>query len=462
MKEPEINQAEYTATYSAEDNTLRIYPETWQRLDDETYALFKDAGFRPAYKQECYFNKRWTPAREDFCLKMAGSIQPDEITMAERAEQRAARFDGYRLNRVRDANQYQRSAEHYSERFAGGQPILAGHHSQRSAEVAKRRMERAQDNALSQIDTANYWAWRAEGVEAHAEYKNNPRTRRNRIKTLLKELRDHQRYVNHSQHMLKLWQQFAQMDDAEAQARKVEYWSGGYSSTGAVSYRGAYDDFKKGVEPKSIIEKTVTMFDRILNGNHNRRWMNHILNRLGYETALLGETPRFEGELTPVILQAFARTHGADKPKATKNGDSFTLTSAVDLPAHIATGREETHSAAEWCDLMQSCGYVVEIKTPRKTKRSTTPLLNIDTAKHLTDHSWNGSTHTYEVIKMTKAEYKRYSQRDNAQIRIASGGAYKFRSVFKSNNGGGFSGDWFAVFLTDSKAHPAPAPAEAA
>ncbi len=41
-----------TATYSPEDNKLRLYPSC--RLDSETYARVKAAGFRWAPKQELF------------------------------------------------------------------------------------------------------------------------------------------------------------------------------------------------------------------------------------------------------------------------------------------------------------------------------------------------------------------------------------------------------------------------
>jgi hypothetical protein len=42
----------YAATYSPEDNKLRLYSTT--RLDSETYARVKDAGFIWAPKQDLY------------------------------------------------------------------------------------------------------------------------------------------------------------------------------------------------------------------------------------------------------------------------------------------------------------------------------------------------------------------------------------------------------------------------
>ena len=53
----------YTATYSPDDNKIRLYAST--RLDAETYARIKAAGFAWAPKQDLFVAPMWTPARED-------------------------------------------------------------------------------------------------------------------------------------------------------------------------------------------------------------------------------------------------------------------------------------------------------------------------------------------------------------------------------------------------------------
>ena len=457
------NTADFTATYAAEDNKLRLY--TPHRLSDELYSCVKDHGFRWAPKQELFVKPRWTPQAEDFLQTLAGDIVAEEMTLAERAEFRAARFDQYRENRLRDANHFQRSAAHYSARFANGQPILMGHHSQRPAQVAEKRMKSAEDNAARQLDTADYWAYRAEGVELHAEYKNNPRVRHGRIKTLLKELRDHQRAVNHQHHALATWE-ITLTKSEEMQQKRTEYFVGAYTPDGRYSPSGAYNQLRNNeITWQEALQLSIDWCKQRLESNHNNRWMQHILNRIGYETSLLGEIPRYTGALTPVILQAFARTHGADKPKAKKTENGFTLVSSVPLPAHIAVGSELTLSDTEWRMLMQDCGYHVEAsapRAPRRTKQNTTPALNLDIEQHQADHCWNGSKITYKVMHMTKEQYSR-SYKDDRRMVIASGGHYKFKTLFISGAEikAKYGSNWVAVYLTDSKTHPTPdAPAE--
>lgn len=67
----------HSATYSPEDDKLRIYPA--HRLDAEEYAKAKAAGFRWAPMQELFFAV-WSPAAEDVALALAG-INPGDVVL---------------------------------------------------------------------------------------------------------------------------------------------------------------------------------------------------------------------------------------------------------------------------------------------------------------------------------------------------------------------------------------------
>lgn len=56
-----------SATYSAEDNKLRLYPK--YRLDRDLYLKLKEKGFKWAPKQELFVAPSWTPDREDLCIE---------------------------------------------------------------------------------------------------------------------------------------------------------------------------------------------------------------------------------------------------------------------------------------------------------------------------------------------------------------------------------------------------------
>ncbi len=67
---------EFDATYSPEDNKLRLYAA--YRLDNEDYQKIKKAGFRWAPKQELFVAPRWTPAREDVLLEFVDEIGDED------------------------------------------------------------------------------------------------------------------------------------------------------------------------------------------------------------------------------------------------------------------------------------------------------------------------------------------------------------------------------------------------
>ena len=85
----------HEATYSLEDDKLRLYPES--RLPEDEYTMLKGAGYRWAPKQELFWAP-WTPRRERILLEMCGTIADESMSVAERAAERAARFTSYADN----------------------------------------------------------------------------------------------------------------------------------------------------------------------------------------------------------------------------------------------------------------------------------------------------------------------------------------------------------------------------
>ena len=180
---------------------------------------------------------------------------------------------------------------------------------------------------------------------------------------------------------------------------------------------------------------------------NRQRCIIHTLNRLGYERGQLGEVQRYEDELKATTLQTFARTHGAEKPKAEKVEGGYKLTSSVPLPAHIAEGESICLSEAEWRDLMQSVGYEVPYKAPASAKPK---LLNLDIDS--IEVQRYGRSSIYPVVKMTKAEHKA-KHSDYKGTAVSSCGGFKIRTAMIGTGG---SLSLAAIFLTDSKAHDLP------
>ena len=473
----------YTATYSPEDNKLRLYVENNERLDAETYEKVRAAGFIYAPVQKLFVAPRWTPSREDLLAEMAGEIYAEESTLAERAMAKAERLDNLAVKNAAKADAFSAAAARIASRREFGQPILIGHHSERAARKDQARIESAARAAIKCADAVRYWNWKAEGVERHANRKNCDRTRANRIAGLLKDLRDNQRHINHGHIVLRLWEKVAAITDPEQQQKAAEYYAGAHLKTGATNDRKAYDDLRTGAAtPAQIIERGMAAGNHWANGTKSARWIEHTLNRLAYEQGEQGEVELFTGTITPVILQTFARTHGAESPKARKEDDFFILSSPIPLPCHIGDGCELALEADEWRALMQACGYAVEVKERRKSSApKAASLLNParEQAEKL-QALWNtqqaeksAQAVPVEVLEMTQAQYTANSGGSYSKYETLAIGETGERShtvwrnmervlssppVFRVRvaHGGGFYSAWRVIVITDAKQHDLP------
>lgn len=135
-----------TATYSPEDNKLRLYSDA--RLGSDTYARVKAAGFKWAPKQDLFVAPLWTPEREDLLLSLCDEIGDEDTGLVERAESRADRFEDYSDKRERDAHSAKAAVDQLADGIPLGQPILVGHHSERRARKDAERIERGMRRAV--------------------------------------------------------------------------------------------------------------------------------------------------------------------------------------------------------------------------------------------------------------------------------------------------------------------------
>ncbi len=147
------NSTTYTATYSPEDNKLRLYASS--RLDAATYARVKSAGFKWAPRQGFFVAPMWTPGREDLLLELCGEIEDEDKSLAERAEERSERFSEYSVSRTEDADHAQKAVTAIADAIPFGQPILIGHHSEGRHRKAIERIDNGMRRAVKMWDTAN-------------------------------------------------------------------------------------------------------------------------------------------------------------------------------------------------------------------------------------------------------------------------------------------------------------------
>lgn len=198
---------EWTATYSPEDNKLRLYFNGFGRFTDDDKEQIKSAGYKWASKQECYVAPRWTPKAEDMALQMAGEIGDEDYSPLERSADRAERFGGYREKRASEAHDR-------ADTFEAG-PSAFGHQNQQRAEKQAARHDKHRVKAVTQWSKAEYWQSRTEGVIAHALYRARPDVRRERIRKLESDLRKYEKEQKAEQEYYDKWVKISEMDGAD-------------------------------------------------------------------------------------------------------------------------------------------------------------------------------------------------------------------------------------------------------
>lgn len=306
-----------TATYSPEDNKLRLYSLT--RLDAETYQRVKAAGFKWAPTQDLFFAPMWTPAREDLLIELCGEIGDEDKSLVERQEERAERFSDYRDNRLADADAAHAAVHRIADNIPLGQPILVGHHSEKHARRDAEKIDRGMRKAVQMWKTAEYWKSRAAGAIRHAKYKELPSVRARRIKTIEADKRKDERNKAHAEMCVRFWSgELKVRDKATGQSRILEV-----THQNAVNFCNVYDHVSQCFtlaeyprsSPASQYEGSMSLWSALGGSDgeshavctlaqaqdislrcHRRviencnRWIEHYNNRIEYERAMLAES----------------------------------------------------------------------------------------------------------------------------------------------------------------------------
>lgn len=152
--------------------------------------------------------KRWQIQAAEKALREAGfevEVEIDDTPRAvtevkadeaDRLDARYERLTSKAERAGREASSRHAAAEAISERFAGGQPILVGHHSERGARRDQERMhahDRAAHTAHAEAERASV---AAAAVGSAASYRERPAVIRRRIDKTQAELRKIQHYLD--------------------------------------------------------------------------------------------------------------------------------------------------------------------------------------------------------------------------------------------------------------------------
>jgi phospholipid N-methyltransferase len=304
----------HTATYSPEDNKLRLYPAF--KLDKSDYERVKAAGFKWAPKQELFVAPMWTPAREDLLLELCDEIGDEDTSLADRAESRADRFEDYSSNNAQRANQAHKSVSAICDNIPFGQPILIGHHSERHARKDAERIENGMRKAVKLWDTAEYWKSRAAGAVRAAKYKELPAVRARRIKGLEADKRKQERNLQEAQKFLDLWSKDGLTFERAKAIANYDHISKCFllseypAAEGVHAYEGMqslWSALEGGrITAEQAREIAVASHSRYI--PHCLRWLDHYVNRIAYERVMLNEAGGIETDKVKPEIGGAVRT----------------------------------------------------------------------------------------------------------------------------------------------------------
>ncbi len=458
---PETETPDYlgTATYDPADNKLRF--SAFHRLSKEDYDRAKAAGFKWAPRQEIFVAPMWTPSREDLLIKWCGEIGDEDTSLVDRAEQRAERFDGYKENRIKDAEQARAAVSRIADNIPFGQPILVGHHSERHARKDAERIQNGMRKTVKMWETADYWQRRAAGALHHAKYKELPAVRARRIKTLTADLRKVERSRDEVARQLAAWQKIAAIEDQAKQHETAVAVAGASRVWVSLPHKDGdkhdrtpdvYDALTGRFSGQYAARTTEEVINHVIAalthstrpGNSTERWIDHYTNRIAYERAMLNEAGGLAAEQQEMEPGGMVKRRG-QWLLILKVNKRDGITQSVTVSGHFATT----------CSLDE----IQEYRAPKpgdtekvKAAMKLAPLCN---------YPGEG------FAQMTQAEYtKAYKDSKGTDVIKATetAGKHRRRSIdnfIARKHGVPNAGQWgyTPVFLTDAK-RVDPPPAE--
>lgn len=420
--------ARMNATYSPEDNKLRLYSVS--RLDEDTYKRVRDAGFRWAPKQELWVAPMWTPERAALLVELCGEIGDEDTSLVERAEARADRFEDYSAKRAEDARAARNAVARIADGIPLGQPILVGHHSERRARKDAERIQSGMRRAVQMWETSEYWISRAKGALSHAKYKERPDVRHRRIKGLESDKRKQLREIEESERYAKLWAKDGLTDD---QAKQIANYDRTLCDTWGKLDRGEWHASDASQHALDVHTRRT---------ERARAWLAHIEGRIAYERAMLGEqggtaADKFPIEVGGRVMSSHWRARGKGWIVVTKiNRDATGQIGSVSTTEGVL----EIESISDY--RAPEAGVADKVKAAKKLA----PLVN---------YPGEGFKH------MTSAEYAmRAKHSDSFHVRKIAAtdkhGAHRLRHAPEGGGSWGLVG----VYLTDAKRTDPPPPAD--
>lgn len=435
------------ATYSPEDNKLRLYASA--RLDEATYARVSDAGFKYAPKQKLFVAPSWTPAREDLLIELCGEVGDEDTTLAERAEIRAERFTDHSESRKAEADATRAAVRAISDRIPFGQPILVGHHSEGRHRRDAQKIHDGIGRAVRLWDQSEYWTRRAAASLAHADHKSDPSVRARRIKELEADLRSRQRSNEEAETALKLWsapdlthekaiviaarfgirlaRKEGDREDHDQQPSAHDVLTNQYPALYAPRELAEVVDAAKRVYTRSI--------------EWYARWISHYQNRIAFERAMLGEQGANAAE--GVDVQPGGRVligkHWYTVKRVTKK-DGRAVSVSLDSTTRRIRLIEE---------VLQYEPPAADVAAAVKAANKLPPICNYpgESFIHITKAEWDALPKDYRGMKHIPAQDGKGAHR----VRRAIGAFLKLTGDMNARH------NYYSLFVTDDKRKDPPA-----
>lgn len=427
-----------TATYSPEDNKLRIYPDF--RLPKDVYERVRQAGFIWAPRQKLFVAPAWTPSRQDFLLEMCGEIGDEDTTLVDRAEERADRFEEYSDKRRDEAVYAHAAVERICDGIPLGQPILVGHHSEKRARRDAERITNGMRKAVNLWETSEYWKSRAKGCLMAAKYKEQPDVRHRRIKGLEADKRKREKTVSRAQGLIKIWtnpEKELTLERALAIASADHgYWKSEhqfpFNHIGPISLWDALqpDHAERNgilITPEQARDKAVHNHNAMI--TYAERWIAHLNNRLEYERAMLGEQGGLAADKFAIVAGGRVLVRGAWLTVLRVNRQGGRICSVSTNAQYVRVkGIEE----------------IEDYQPP--TEERALAVKNATKLAPLCNYPADG------FLELTKAEWKRihtdYKGTHDIEATETSG-RHRVRFTIRHSK-------WVSVFVTDEKRKEAP------
>lgn len=413
---------EYRATYSPDDNKLRLYAQ--YRLEEETYAKVSAAGYKWAPKQKFFVAPAWTPAREDLALSLAGEIEDEDSTLFERQEARAERFTGYSDKRAAESEQALEQVDALASSIPMGQPILVGHHSERRARRDQQKIENGMQRAEMLFERAEYWEDRAKASIRHAKYKEQPAVRYRRIKKIKADLRKAEKYIADAEKSLKLWRSEHLNLNMALVISGFDNFSGSFTlekyprPAEKSQYEGRMSLWSALKEEIVTLEQardiSIPCHERTI--RHHQRWARHYNNRLTYEQAMLDDQGSVMTRTAEFCVGGKVLSRGEWLPILRIN-KSLGEVSSVETPYYSFMDREGA-------TMLLPVDRITDYQAPTETEAGAAAVA----AKRPPIVNYPGE----DFVSMTKAEWsKKHSDYKGVRAVAASEthAAYRYRRV---------------------------------